>query len=333
MSSPASLDSLRARLCQRLRWEALDPVYLKQLVAMARMEDLEGAGLKETPLYTGDLTTRAVAEPLDASKAGAGRPSARAALVARGEMTLAGLPLLPLIVEDYASSLGLGRAPWRLHFETGDGARLQRGAVLAILEGPPEWILTVERVLLNFLQRLSGIATTTAVLVEALGETPTRLLDTRKTTPGFRMLEKYAVGQGGGWNHRLGLFDRVMLKDNHLALLESGQRLTLAQAVERARRQFPEAAVEIEVDRPDQIPLALATGCEIILLDNFDDASLAQAVEQTEGRALTEASGSIDGERLKRLGALGLDFVSTGAVVHRSAWCDIGLDWQPAGHS
>jgi nicotinate-nucleotide pyrophosphorylase (carboxylating) len=198
--------------------------------------------------------------------------------------------------------------------------------VLATLSGDPRTLLTAERVILNFLQRLSGVATQTHRYVEALGATRTRLLDTRKTTPGYRMLEKYAVACGGGWNHRLGLFDRVMLKDNHLALL--GATGGLAAAVAAAKRAAPELPVEIEVDLLAQIPPALAAGADVLLLDNFTPAQLRRAVALIGGRTFTEASGGITLKNLPRLAGLGLDFISTGALVHHSVWADIGLDWK-----
>jgi nicotinate-nucleotide pyrophosphorylase (carboxylating) len=254
-----------------------------------------------------------------------GGPRARAALVAREAMVAAGLPLIPHVLRAYGGPEGEVTFSWlgRVH----DGEAVPAGETLAVLEAPAAQLLTAERVLLNFLQRLSGVATATRRHVEALGETTTRLLDTRKTTPGFRALEKYAVGQGGGWNHRLGLYDRIMLKDNHLALLQEEGRLSLAAAVEAARRRFPGVPVQVEVDQLGQIPEVLDAGADCLLLDNFSDTDLAEAVELARGRCLTEASGGIGLERLGRLGAFGLDFVSTGACVHHSTWCDMALDW------
>ncbi len=303
-------------LLKRLSWEDLDLAYLRQLVTAARDEDLGGLGLRRRPKVAGDRST--------ASLGGTAR-AGRARLVARETLTVCGLPLLPLILSAYG-----GRAAVQLH--TRDGARVAAGEALATLEGDPRVLLPAERVALNFLQRLSGIATTTRRHVDALGAGRTRLLDTRKTTPGWRMLEKYAVACGGGWNHRLGLFDRVMLKDNHLALLGFGGRRdaaasALAAAVATARKAAPDLPVEVEVDSLEQIPPVLAAGADVILLDNFTPARLRRAVALVGGRAFTEASGGITLKTLPRLAGLGLDFVSTGAVVHHSVWVDIGLDW------
>ncbi len=302
----------RERCLRRLTWGDLDPAAVQHLIELARLEDLEGWGLRTPPERFGDATTRLM-------PAGA---TGTAHLVAREALVLSGLPLVERVLQAYAGEAGA-------HFEAaagvGDGQRVVAGTRIGSLAGSVRVLLEAERVLLNFLQRLSGVATQTARYVEALGDSPTRLLDTRKTTPGYRMLEKYAVACGGGWNHRLGLFDRVMLKDNHLEITGDGDGL--AERVAESRRLQPELAIEIEVDRPEQIEAALAAGADILLLDNFTTAQLAAAVEQIGGRALTEASGGIQIERLPELATLGLDFISTGALVHQAAWRDIGLDW------
>ncbi len=303
---PAALD----RLLLRLSWEDLDRAHLRRLVELARDEDLEGLGLAKKPARTGDRSTAALATT---PRLG------RAHLVARTGLIACGLPLLPLVLSAYgprASVQTLVR----------DGARVAPGDILATLEGDPRTLLAAERVALNFVQRLSGVATAAAAHVASLGPGRTRLLDTRKTTPGYRMLEKYAAACGGAWNHRLGLFDRVMLKDNHLALLGSPD--DLAAAVARARKNAPDLPVEVEIDRLDQLPAVLAAGADVILLDNFTPARLRKAVALIAGRAFTEASGGITLKTLPRHAGLGLDFVSTGALVHSSAWADIGLDWQ-----
>lgn len=301
---------LSESLIKRLTWDELDPAYLRRLVEIARDEDLAGLGLRSRPRKTGDRSTGSITTTPRQSSAD---------LVAREPLVVCGLPLLPLIIKSYG-----GNAVAQLR--TRDGAALKRGDVLATITGDPRILLAAERILLNFIQRLSGVATQTRLYTDALGASRTRLLDTRKTTPGYRMLEKYAVACGGGWNHRLGLFDRVMLKDNHLALLGSAD--DLAAAVARARKNSPDLAVEVEVDRLDQIPPVLAAGADIILLDNFTTPQLRKAIGLIAGRAFTEASGGITLKSLPGLAKLGLDFASTGALVHQSAWVDIGLDWR-----
>lgn len=302
-------------LLQRLTWEDLDRAYLRRLVEIARDEDLAGLGLRRRPRTEGDRSTGSLTA---APKAG------RANLVAREDLVVCGTALLPLILSAYG-----GRVTVQLRAR--DGARLSAGDVVATFSGDARTLLAAERIALNFLQRLSGVATQTRRYADALGEGRTRLLDTRKTTPGYRMLEKYAVACGGGWNHRLGLFDRVMLKDNHLALIGFGAgsdgMARLAAAVTAARRANPDLPVEVEVDSLAQIPPVLAAGADVILLDNFTPAQLRKAVALIGGRAFTEASGGITLKSLPRLAGLGLDFVSTGALVHQSVWVDLALDW------
>ncbi|PTY08120.1 carboxylating nicotinate-nucleotide diphosphorylase [Opitutaceae bacterium EW11] len=310
---------LAETLIKRLAWEDLDVAYLRRLVEIARDEDLAGLGLLSRPKRAGDRSTASLARTA---------PQGTADLVAREPLVVCGLPLLTLILSAYG-----GKAHVQLRAK--DGRTLEKGAVLATLSGDPRVLLAAERIALNFLQRLCGVATQTRRYVEALGKSRTRLLDTRKTTPGYRMLEKYAVACGGGWNHRLGLFDRVMLKDNHLALLgftatadDKHGASRLAEAVAAARRAAPELPVEVEVDSLEQIPPVLDAGADVILLDNFTPLQLRKAVRLIGGRAFTEASGGITLKTLPRLADLGLDFASTGALVHQSVWVDIGLDWR-----
>ncbi len=299
-------------LCQRLTWADLDTEALRTLILLARAEDLGGWGLRRSrrPRRAGDVTTSAVV----------GRARGRAVLRARRAMVVCGLPLAQLVLQEYG-----GRT--RLEPRVEDGSAVAAGTALAEIEGSSAQLLEAERVLLNFLQRLSGIATHTADHVRALGRSRTRLLDTRKTTPGYRMLEKYAVACGGAWNHRLGLFDRVMIKDNHLAATGATRGARLAAAVRTARAATSRLPVEVEVDALDQIEPVVAAGADIVLLDNFTPAQLRRGVALVGGRACTEASGGITKQSLPRLGRLGLDFISSGALVHQSTWVDIGLDW------
>lgn len=306
-----SRTQLVAHLHRRLRWSDLDPAYLRRLVAMARDEDLGGAGLRRRPRRAGDVTT------LGQRLTGRGT----ADLVAREELVVCGLGLVPLVLAAYGR--GCAVKP-----RVRDGAVVPAGTVVATLSGPSKVLLPAERPLLNFLQRLSGIATTTRRYVQALGDSGTKLLDTRKTTPGWRMLEKYAVACGGSCNHRLGLFDRVMLKDNHLAAAGATAGERLAAAVRKARAAAPELAIEVEVDELAQIPPVLEAGADVILLDNFTVPQLREAVALIGDRAYTEASGGVSLKTIPALAGLGLDFISTGALVHHAAWIDIGLDWR-----
>ena len=294
----------------RVSAEDLSQNYLKGLVELAKDEDLKGAGLKSRSKKPRDVTSEIL------NRAGNGS----ATLNAREELVLCGLPIVPLVLKAYHKQL-------LFTAEAEDGASLDSGDSIGTIEGPISQLLMAERVLLNFLQFLSGVATETQKYVDALGPSSTRLLDTRKTTPGYRMLQKYAVACGGGWNHRLGLFDRVMLKDNHLAAdkAQSGESLTVL--VRRARENNPGLLIEVEVDHLDQIPAVLAAEPDKLMLDNFQVSELKAAVDIVGNRACTEATGSITLTNLAELGDIGLDFVSTGALVHKSVWKDIGLDW------
>ena len=299
------------RLIRRLRWDELDEGWLRAFAALARDEDLAGAGLATRPGVPGD--------PSAALLAGAGR--ARAHVVARKPMTIAGLGLMRPIFAAYDQAC-VGRPL------VAEGAEVAAGTVVAEVEGPAAALLSAERILLNFLQRLSGVATRTREHARALGASPTRLLDTRKTTPGFRMLEKYAVGQGGGYNHRLGLFDRIMIKDNHVAADGATADERLRALVARARAARPELLVEVEVDRPDQVEPVLAAGADVILLDNFTPPELRATVPLIRGRAWVEVSGGVDLATLPAIGVVAPDFVSCGALTHSAPWVDLGLDWR-----
>jgi nicotinate-nucleotide pyrophosphorylase (carboxylating) len=219
-----------------------------------------------------------------------------------------------------------------------DGAAVEAGAVVARLRGATRSVLATERVVLNLLGRMSGVATATRRLVDAVSGTGCRVYDTRKTVPGWRLLDKLAVRLGGGWNHRMGLFDAILIKDNHLAAAaEDG--LGPGAAVRRAR-QFvaetfpPERAamtvVEIEVDSLEQLEAVLPAGPDVVLLDNMPPADLARAVamrSQLAPAVILEASGGIRPETVRRIAETGVDRVSTGWPTHDAPWLDVALDW------
>ena len=307
MSAPLIAD----RLARQLTWEDLDPEAIHSLIAMAKSEDLEGWGLRKVPHQTGDITSQLLPK---------GNNEARAHLIARSDMVLCGMELVQPVLNAYGR--GAVFKP-----DLKDGAPCVAGAVIGVIRGPARVILEAERLLLNFLQRLSGVSSLTRRYVEALEESPTRLLDTRKTTPGYRVLEKYAVACGGGYNHRMGLFDRVMLKDNHLAAAGATEGKALSDLVESCRARWPDMVIELEVDSIGQIAPALEAGIENILLDNFSIPQLEEAVQLIGDRAATEASGGITLEQLLAIGGTGVDFISSGATVHQAHWLDIGLDW------
>ena len=294
----------------KLRWNDLDIDYLRQIIGLAKIEDLAGAGLTNRPTQLGDVTTALMPEVSNSA----------AHLIAREPLIVCGLELVTLVLEAYG-----GTVQFETDFKDGDPVAADES--LGIFSGTAVSLLQAERIILNFLEHLSGIATETRNYVNSLKSDKTALLDTRKTLPGYRVLQKYAFACGGGYNHRIGLFDRVMLKDNHLAVTGATEGDRLSETVRLARKTCAEIPIEVEVDRLDQIQPVLDAGADIILLDNFSLDELKQAVEWIGDRACTEASGNIRLDSLSELGTLGLDFISTGAPIHQSTWKDIGIDW------
>jgi len=267
------------------------------------------AALAEDLGRAGDITTDTMI-PADAVAEGL--------LNARKPGVVAGLAVAEMAFRllDPAVSFAVLRA---------DGSRVSSGDAIARVSGNARVLLTAERVALNFLCHLSGVATATRALVDAVGEHRARVCCTRKTTPGLRALEKYAVRVGGGSNHRFGLDDGVLLKDNHVAVAGG-----IRPAVERARRAIGHMVkVEVEVDSIDQIEEALAAGADAILLDNMSPEGLRQAVRMIAGRATVEASGGIALETVRAVAASGVDLISSGAITHSAPILDIGLDFDP----
>jgi nicotinate-nucleotide pyrophosphorylase (carboxylating) len=206
-----------------------------------------------------------------------------------------------------------------------DGTRLEKGETVLYLSGHARGLLSAERVALNFLQRLSGVATLTARYVDAVRGTRAKILDTRKTTPGWRALEKYAVRAGGGMNHRMDLASSVLIKDNHLLAVDGDIRL----AIKRARELVPaEAVIEIECDSVDQVRVALEAGASIILLDNMPIAMMRQCVELVDRRVLLEASGGVTLETIGAIAQTGVDHISIGALTHSSPAMNLALDFE-----
>lgn len=211
-----------------------------------------------------------------------------------------------------------------------DGDPVEPGDVVARLEGPARGLLKGERVALNFIQRMSAIATATNQLVRAVEGLPVRIIDTRKTTPGLRPLERYSVRAGGGHNHRYGLSDGVLIKDNHLEVLaQEGHGIT--EAIRRARAAIPHTiSIEIEVETLEQAREAAEAGADAILLDNMDPTQMAEAVALIAGRALTEASGGVTAANIREVAASGVDLISSGSLTHSVKAMDIGIDFELA---
>ena len=276
---------------------------LARFVRATLDEDL-GAGL---PGGGHDVTAESVI-PADARFSGV--------MDSRDAITVAGLPVAVAFFRALDPDM-------TIELLAEDGQRVTAGTDLIRLEGNARAMLTAERSALNTVQHLSGIATLTRRYVDAMGATSARLLDTRKTIPGLRMLEKYAVRMGGGTNHRMGLWDAAMIKDNHV-LVAGG----VAEAVRRARAAGVKDVI-CEVDRLDQIEPAIVAGASHLLLDNMDAETLRQAVALVAGRAVTEASGGITLDTIAAKAATGVDFVSVGRLTQSAPAADIGLDFTP----
>jgi nicotinate-nucleotide pyrophosphorylase (carboxylating) len=263
-------------------------------------------------LGTGDATTLATV-PVTAP--------ARAVMVAREPLVVAGMAFAAEVFRQCSRPAVIERV-------ANDGQPVRRRQVLLRVTGPARALLAAERVALNFIQRLSGIATLTADYVAAVAGTHARILDTRKTTPGWRRFEKYAVTCGGGQNHRLGLFDMILIKDNHLVALRGARPNPIAAAVQRARATYPRLRVEVEADTLEQVAQAAEARADIILLDNMPPAQLRRAVKLVAGRCLTEASGGVHLRSVAAIAGTGVDFISVGALTHSARAVDIGLDFE-----
>ena len=282
----------------------LDPSLVDRLVRAALDED--GAFR--------DVTTQALVPP---------EQRGRGVFLAKEDGVVAGLPVVAAAFHALDPSI-------RLSAELQDGSAVEPGSVIATVEGPLAPILSAERVALNFLQRLSGVATATRALVDAVAGLDVRIVDTRKTTPGLRALERYAVRVGGGHNHRFNLADGVLVKDNHLAAARS-RGLSLAQVVAAARASAPHTMrIEVEVTTFAEAEEALAAGADVILLDNMSVAEMARCVGLAKVRALTEASGGVTLANVRAIAETGVDIISSGALTHSAKALDISLEIETA---
>jgi nicotinate-nucleotide pyrophosphorylase (carboxylating) len=260
----------------------------------------------EEDIGPGDITTSACISPEQLGSA---------MILAREPIKVAGLAVCGEVFNRVDSSV-------RYFTCTKDGDFVEPGEKLAVVEGKVCSLLAAERTALNFLQRLSGIATLVDAFVRAMGDSRARLVDTRKTTPGWRVLEKYAVMTGGAFNHRFGLYDGVLIKDNHIAACGG-----IAPAVEKARQKAHHLVkIEVEVENLTQLKQALEAGADVIMLDNMSDGQMIKAVEINAGKALLEVSGGVTLESIARLGRLGVDIISSGALTHSARSVDISMD-------
>lgn len=292
-------------------WGEAETEAARRLIALALEEDLGTRG---------DITTRTLVAPDERG---------RIRVVCRAAGVVAGLPVVPLVFERLAPTV-------RARLLKADGAAVVRGDVVAELEGPLIGLLEGERTVLNFLTHLGGIASLTRRFVEAIAETRARIHDTRKTHPGWRILEKYAVRAGGGTNHRLGLFDMVLVKDNHIAgYQQSHPTGTLADLVRHVREKLgTETRVQVEVDDLNQLRDVLRGGPEFVLLDNMTCDQLREAVSIRDTLAPSvqlEASGGVTLDTVRDIARTGVDRISCGALTHSAAALDIAFDWSANG--
>ena len=270
------------------------------LISLALSEDLDTAG---------DTTTNSVIPE---------NLQAKAVFITKEDCVCAGLPVAERLFKTIDPQL-----EWKTLVREGEFC--PRDTIMAEVRGNARSLLTGERTALNFLQRLCGVATASRRYQDAAGTT-CRILDTRKTTPGWRNLEKYAVATGGAFNHRIGLYDRIMIKDNHRELAGLEGSGGIRRSVERARARYPELEVEVEVDSLTELDEALESGAEYILLDNMSDEMMAEAVRRVNGRAKLEASGGITLARIPSAAKTGVDFISAGALTHSVKSSDISMD-------
>ena len=274
--------------------------YIQHLVRTALAEDV-GAG---------DITTEATVPA---------ETRAQAVIVAKEPAVVAGLPLAVSVFAELDRQL-------RVEQLVAEGTHVGANTEVLRLTGSARAILTGERTALNFIQRLSGIATVTREFVKGVAGTNAVILDTRKTTPTLRTLEKYAVAVGGGTNHRMGLFDAMMVKDNHRAVLARLGDQALAQAIALVRRNYPVAPIIVEADSLTDVAAALAAGAQHILLDNMTNDELREAVQLVAGRAKTEASGGVRLDTVAEIAATGVDYISVGALTHSARAMDFSLE-------
>ena len=292
-----------SRFQKKLLWQDIELSEIYPLLKMCVWEDINNKG---------DITSE-ICQVKD---------SGVAALIAREEMVICGLPLIPLIIQEFQLQSIL------LENIKVDGERAQKNEIFAYLHGKQKEILLVERTILNFVQRLSGIATLTRQFSTILDKYEVGLLDTRKTTPGHRILEKYATCCGGGYNHRMNLSDRILIKDNHLASEGINSTMDFSKFLKKIVKKADNALVEIEIDQIDYLLPAIEAGVDAVLLDNFTPKEVKTAVLTNKNKVVLEASGGINLESVENFAETQPHFISTGAPIHNSRWIDIGLDWK-----
>ena len=276
--------------------------FVKEIIRLALREDIG----------SGDITTDSIIRE---------RKIGHARLIAKEDFVLAGMPIFKQVFQELSSKM-----KFEQFFEDGDF--IKSGEIICIIEGPLHALLKGERTALNFLQRMSGVATTTKKFAERISSTSAEILDTRKTIPGWRILDKYAVRVGGGKNHRFGLFDGILIKDNHISAAGS-----IGKAIRLAKENAPHTLkIEVEVETLDELKEAIANDVDAVLLDNMDMEILREAVRIAKGRVLIEVSGGINLGNLQEVANMGVDFISVGAITHSVKGVDISLEFQREGN-
>ena len=306
--NPPALESFR----QRISWDALDKNLIEKQLKICVEEDL-GLNSKDETKWQSDITTRCCEITNNGS----------AYLTAREPMILCGTLIIPFIIKAF----GTQQVTYTIKYNDGDD--LQRDDIIGILTGPINEILAIERSVLNYLQRLSGISTSVLKFKKKIDKHGVGLLDTRKTTPGLRLLEKYASACGGSFNHRIGLFDRILIKDNHLAAAQATHGTELENFLRSVvRKNNSNCIIEVEIDEIEQLEAAINSGVDAVLLDNFSPTLIKQAMMKNKNRVVIEASGGITEFSILDYAKAQPHFISTGAPIHSSRWVDIGLDWK-----
>lgn len=306
--NPPALESFR----QRISWDDLDKNLIEKQLKICVEEDL-GQNSKDRAKWQSDITTRYCEITNNGS----------AYLTAREPMILCGTLIIPFIIKAF----GTQQVTYTIKYNDGDA--IQKDEIIGILTGPINEILAIERSVLNYLQRLSGISTTVLQFNKKIEKHGVGLLDTRKTTPGLRLLEKYASACGGSFNHRIGLFDRILIKDNHLAAAQATHGSELENFLRSVvRKNNSNYVIEVEIDEIEQLEPAISSGVDAVLLDNFSPTLVKQAMMKNKNRVVIEASGGITDSSILDYAKAQPHFISTGSPIHSSRWVDIGLDWE-----
>ena len=304
--SPPALNHYR----KCINWEEIDNKATQNLLKICLTEDL--GEQRDENLLASDATTKICQITANG----------KASIVSREALVLCGIGFVPQILEVFNSS------QLKFNFSKKDGDLVERGETIGVLEGCVDKILLIERTILNLLQKLSGVATCTNDFCKKINPYGVGLLDTRKTTPGMRLFEKYATGCGGGFNHRMGLHDQIMIKDNHLAAASAKDGVHLRNFLTNIiNRNKEKRIIQVEVDNLKQLDISLEVGVDAILLDNFSPSEIAKAVKICKNHVVLEASGGINFANLEDYAKAGPHFISTGAPIHSSRWVDIALDW------